>query len=302
MRTLIVLLILAAGGYFWHTRHEKYQNLQALEVEARDRENRLQDKQKQIASMQAKLEPLRQGEAELKKPDGSPEQLQTDVLALREALNAGAAKLDTAEDEYLAAVNDVREEAKKQTFPVLKLPNGEELKDCHITGFGEGFVKVGHADGNARLALEDLPEGWADKFAVDYVSRHSKEENEKMGGKIQEAVLTPLDLKNAKLADIDERLRVVNEQLLAYSANIRESRRKADELVRRAYKLSLGTGPAANAAANQREAMFKQAKAMEVDREGTRLQYVALRKQKEELEHQRLLIKKAPLNPPHTAP
>jgi hypothetical protein len=302
MRILIVLLVLSTVGYFLHKRHEKYEELEALRTEAKTVDGLITERQKWIVDLKSKVEPLRQGEEELKKPDGSPEQLEKDVLALREALTTGAGKLDTAEDDYLAAVNDMREEAKKQTFPTLKLPNGEELKDCKIARFGEGFIQVAHAEGSAKLSSEDLPEGWADRYAVDYVSRHSKAENEAMSAKVQEAVLTPLDLKKAKLSEIDERIKAVNEQLLAFSGNIRESRRQADKMVRDAYRISMGDGPRGASAANQRDAMFKKAKELEAAREGTRLKYVALRKQKEDLERQRLLIKKAPLNQPPAPP
>lgn len=302
MRVLIILLILAASGYFWHSRHEKYLEFESLQTEIKTMEGRIVEQQKRIADLQAKVEPLRQGEADLKKPDSSPEQLEKDVLALRDGLTAGSAKLDSAEDDYIAAVNDVREESKKQTYPLLKLPNGDELKDAKITRFGEGYVQVAHYDGSLKLESADLPEGWADKFAVDYVSRHAKAENEKMNDKIQEAMLTPLDLKKAKLSEIDERLKAVNDQLLAFSGSIRESRRQADKMVRDAYRIPMGDGKRGAAVANQRDAMFKKAKEIEAARETTRLRYVALRKQKEELEKQRLLIKKAPLTPPATPP
>jgi hypothetical protein len=298
MRTLIFLLVLAVGGFFWHRRHEKYLLLESLQTEAKSKDALAADKEKQLKTWQAKVALLREGEAELNKPDGSPEQLEKDVLALRAELTAGAAKLESAEDDYLAVVNEVREEGKKEVFPVLKLSNGEELKSAHISGFGEGFVKVAHDDGNLKLMLDDLPAGWAEKYDVDYVSRHSKEENLAMSARVQEAVLTPLDLKKAKLSEIDDRIKAVTDQLMAYSGHIRESRRQEDELVRKAYRISMGSGPGGASVVNKRDVMFKQAKELAKQREGTRLQYVALRKQKELLERQRLLIKKAPFNPP----
>lgn len=303
MRTLILLLVLSVAGYFWHSRHEKYGTYEGLKLEAKTKENLANDKEKQLKALQEKIVPLRQGEAEMSKPDGSPEELEKAVLALRDALTAGAAKLESAEDDFLAAVNDVREAGKKETFPLLKLPNGEELKNAHITGFGEGFLKLAHDDGNVKLMADDLPEGWSDKFAVEYVSRHSKADNEALTAKVQQAVLTPLDLKKAKLSEIDERLKAVSDQLMSYSAGIREAHRQADDLIRQAYRISVGGGRNGAAAASQRDALFKKAKELEQGSEGTRLMYVQLRKQKQELEKQKLLIKKMPMSPqPPPAP
>ena len=296
MRTLIILLVISVAGYFWHQRHQRYEEYTGLLGEAKTKKSVADDKERQLKNLQARIEPLKKAEAEFKQPGGSPEDLKKEVLEMRDYLTAGAAKLESAEDDYLAAVNDVREEGKKITHPLLKLPNGEELKNAHITGFGEGYVKVAHDDGSVKLMSDDLPEGWEKQYDVDYVSRHSKEENAALNAKVQETLLTPLDLKKAKLGEIEDRLKQVNDRLMAYSATIRESRRQADELVRNAYRISLGSGPAANSAANRRDAMFKQAKDLEKSREISRQQYVALRKQKEELERQRLAIRKMPIS------
>lgn len=296
MRFLIILLILAGGGWFWHSRSEKQKALESLEVDVKNAESFLVEKQRRIDALQKQLEPLRQGEAELKKPDGSPEQLEKDVLALRDALTAGAAKLDSAEDDYFAAVTERRDFAKTKTFPVLKLPSGEELKECKIARFGEGYISISHADGIVKLQSEDLPEGWNAKYAVDYVSRESKEENAALSDKVQEAVLTPLDLKKARVEEIDERLKQVNEQLLALSGGIRTATRQADKMVRDAYRISL-EGGRAGSGAFRRETMFKKAKEMEAAREVTRQKYLLLRKQKADLERLRLDVKKAPVHP-----
>ena len=298
MRTLIILIIICIGGYFWRSRHEKFTEYESLTLEAKSKNSMAAEKEKQLKMLQDKIKPLREGEAELKKPGGSPEQLEKDVLELRSALTAGAAKLESAEDDFVAAVNEVREEGKKEIFPVLKLPNGEELKGAQVVGFGEGFVKVSHNDGSLKLMSDDLPAGWGEKFAVDYVSRHSKAEIAEFDNQVQQKLLTPMDLRNAKLSDIDDRIKAVTDQMMAYSGHIRDSRRQADQLVRDAYRISMGSGPGGATAANARDAKFKQAKELEKLREGTRQQYLALRKQKEELERIRLQIKKAPLNPP----
>ena len=302
MRTLIILLIISVAGYFWHQRHQRYETFTSLQTEAKTKKSMADDTEQRLKNVQARMEPLKKAEAEFKQPGGSPEDLKKQVLEMRDYLTAGAAKLESAEDDFLTAVNEVREEGKKITYPLLKLPSGEELKNAHITGFGEGYLKVAHDDGSVKLMSDDLPEGWADQYAVDYVSRHSKEENAALSAKVQESVLTPLDLKKAKLGEIEDRIKEVNDRLLAYSATIRESRRQADELVRNAYRISLGTGPGGNSNAGRRDAMFKQAKDLEKSREISRLQYVALRKQKEELERQRLVIRKMPISQPPPAP
>src|SRR5690349_17673050 len=105
MRTLIALLVLAIGGFFWRRRHEKYLELESLKTEASSKESIANEKERQLKAVQAKIVPLRQAEEDFKKPDGSPEQLEKDVMALREALTAGSAKLESAEDDFLVAVN-----------------------------------------------------------------------------------------------------------------------------------------------------------------------------------------------------
>lgn len=302
MRALIILLILSGAGYWWHSRRERFQELEALKTELRTVESMVADKQKQVVSMNAKLTPLREGQAALTAPDGAPEQLEKDVIALRDALIAGAAQLDTAEDDFLAAVKDVREHAKGKTYATLKLPSGEELKECRIKSFGEGFVRLDHSEGNVKVMADDLPDGWVEQYAVNYVSRHSKEENDAMSARVQEAILTPLDLKKAKLEEIDARIQQLNEQLMALSGSIREATRQADVMVRNAYRISLGDGPRGNNAASKREQMFSKAKEIESAREGVRAKYIAIRNEKLRLERQRLLVRRAPLNPAPAVP
>jgi len=303
MRTLVILLLLAGAGYWWHSRRERYQELESLKVEARAVEGMIADKQKLIASLLEKVQPLRDGQAVLSSAEGSPEQLLTDVQALREAMTAGAALLDTAEDDFAAAVEAVRENAKGRKVGNLKLPSGEELADCEIQRFGAGYIQIMHRDGSVKVMADDLPEGWVDKYAVNYVSRDAEAENTELAAKVQEAVLTPLDLKKAKLEEIDARIAELNAQLMALSSSIREATRQADLMVRNAYRIELGNSSrGSNSGASRREQMFSKAKQIEAARENVRAKYKALRNEKLRLEKQRLLVKRAPLNPPPAAP
>ena len=123
-----------------------------------------------------------------------------------------------------------------------------------------------------------------------------------MSARVQEAILTPLDLKKAKLEEIDARIQQLNEQLMALSGSIREATRQADVMVRNAYRISLGDGPRGNNVASKREQMFSKAKEIESAREGVRAKYVAIRNEKLRLERQRLLVRRAPLNPAPAVP
>ncbi len=299
MRTLIFLLLLAGAGYWWHSRRERYQQLEALQVELKAVEGMVAEKKKLAKSLTEKVQPLREGQAALAAPDGSPEKLQEEVAALRDAMTSGAAQLDAAEDEFAAAVEALRESAIGKKVGNLKLPNREELVDCEIQRFGEGYIQIMHRDGSEKVMADDLPEGWVDRYAVNYVSRHSKEENALLAGKVEEAVLTPLDLKKAKLEEIDARISELSAQLLALSARMREATRQADLMVRNAYRISLGNSSrGSNSGASQREELFAKAKQIEAGRESVRAKYVALRNEKLRLEKQRQVVRRAPLNPP----
>jgi hypothetical protein len=303
MRALVILLMLAGAGYWWHNRRERYQQLESLQMELKAVEGMVAEKKKLATSLTGKVIPLREGQAAITAEDGSPDKLQEEVAALREAMTTGAAQLDAAEDDFAAAVEAVRENAKGKKVGNLKLSNGEELVDCEIQRFGEGYIQFMHRDGSEKVMADELPEEMVDRYAVNYVSRHSKEENALLAGKVEEAVLTPLDLKKAKLEEIDARIAELSAQLLALNGRIREATRQADLMVRNAYRISLGNSSrGSNSGASQREQMFAKAKQIESARESVRAKYVALRNEKLRLEKQRLLVKRAPLNPAPVTP
>src|SRR5688572_5647228 len=139
MRTLIILLVLSGCGYWWHTRRERFKELESNLSSIKNTERRIAERQKEVAKLTESLEPLRKGQQDLTSPQGSPEQLEKDVEALKEGLKESTAQLEAADAEFNSALTAVREKAKQQIFPVLKLPSGDELKDCTITKFGEGY-------------------------------------------------------------------------------------------------------------------------------------------------------------------
>jgi chromosome segregation ATPase len=108
MRALVILLMLAGAGYWWHNRRERYQQLESLQMELKAVEGMIAEKKKLADSLTGKVIPLREGQAAITAEDGSPDKLQEEVAALREAMTTGAAQLDAAEDDFAAAV-----EAKK---------------------------------------------------------------------------------------------------------------------------------------------------------------------------------------------
>lgn len=302
MRFLIILLILAGAGYWWHYRHERFKEFDGLQTSLQSTERLIAERQKDVDRVQKTLEPLRKGHQETQGPGNSEEQLEQEIDALKEALKASAAQLDTSEAEFLAAVNAVRDRARKQTFPELKLPSGEVLKDCTITKFGEGYLSISHREGINRIQGEDLPEGWVAKYAVDYVSRESQAEKEALTARVAEATIPPEELKNAELGELEARIAELDTKLLALSAEMREATRKADELVRNAYRIALDKGQKGDATAAKRTAMFSQSKAMEGAREEVRKKYIVLRNQKLALERQRLELRRKRVPSPSPAP
>lgn len=292
MRTLIILLILSVSGYLWHTRRERFKEFESMEASLKGTERRIAERQKDQAKLLESLTPLRKGQAELTAPQGSPEQLEKDVETLKEGLKETTAKLEAAEAEFTAALTAVREKAKLAIFPVLKLPSGDELKECSITKFGEGYVSLSHKDGITRVQADDLPEGWVEKYGIDYVSQESQAEKEAIAAKVAAATTKPLDLKNAQLGDLDARIADLNAELLAMSVEIRDATRQADILVRDAYRIALDKGNKGEGAKAQRTAKFKESKKIEAGREGVRAKYKALRDEKLALEKQRNELKR----------
>ncbi len=292
MRTLIILLILSFSGYLWHTRNERSRELESLQSSLKNSERRIAERQKDHDKLIESLTPLRKAEEELATPEGSPDQLEKDVESLKDGLKETTVKLEAAEAEFVTALNAVRDKAKVDVYPVLKLPSGDELKECSITKFGEGYVSLSHKDGISRIQADDLPEGWVIKYSVDYISNVSQAEKEAIAAKVAAATTRPLDLKNAQLGELDARIAELNAQLLSMSVEIRDATRQADVLVRDAYRIALEKGNKGEAAKAQRAAKFEQSKRIEAMREGVRAKYKALRDEKLALEKQRNELKR----------
>ena len=287
MRTLIILLILSGSGYWWHTRRERFKEWEILESSIKNSKRRIAERENDQAKLTASLEPLRKGHQHLTSPQGSPEQLEIDVEALKESLKESTAQLEAADTDFMSALNAVRDKAKLQNFPVLKLPSGDELKDCSITKFGEGYLNLSHKDGIVRVQADDLPKGWVEKYSIDYVSRVSQADKEAIAQRVAEATTKPLDLKNAQLGELDARISDLNAQLLSMSVEIRDATRKADLMIRDAYRIALEKGNKGEATAAKRAAIFSASKKVETGREAVRAKYKALRDEKLALEQQR---------------
>lgn len=294
MRTLIALLILSGLGYVWNSRRERFNEFQGVQTAIKSNEQDIAARTKEKALVMDRLRPLREAKSETQAPDSSPEQLEKEIEALKEGIKAASAQLDTSEAEYLTAVEAVREKAKKQTFPVVKLPSGQELKDCTITKFGEGVLSLSHSDGITRVQADDLPPGWVEKYALDYVSRDSKAEKDFIAAQVDRATAPPLDLTKAKLGEINTRIKDLEEQLLSISSEMRNSRRQTDKLIRDAYKIAMEKGAKGQAAAAQRTRMFDESKKVDASRVLMSQRYRKLREEKLELERARVDLQKRP--------
>lgn len=292
MRTLIILFLIAGSGFWWHYRRERFNELEALKSDLQSTERAIAERQKSIENVKKTLEPLRKNQQETESPGGTPEQLEAEIETLKEGMNASAAQLDTAEAEFNAALEAVRDHARRQNFPEITLTSGEVLKDCTITRFGDGYVSISHSDGIMRVQSEDLPEGWSAKYAVDYVNRESQAEREALVTRVEQATISPLDLKNARLEEIEARLDEVSKQLLALGAHIRAATKKSDDLVRDAYRIALDKGQKGELAASKRAAKFNQSKAVIIAREEVRQKYRTLREEKLALERQRVELRR----------
>ncbi len=288
MRTLIALLILAVFGYFWNNQRERFNEWEALASGIKVTEDNITRKEKEKEIVLGRLKPLKEKKENHSDPDDDPAKLEKDIEGLKEAIKNGTTELDAAEADYQAAVESVREKAKKETFPLVKLASGQELKNATITKFGEGFVNISHGDGNVRVQAEDLPEGWVARYALDYVSRESKAENDIIASRIERANTAPLDLSKAKLAEVNARIADLDAQLLELSGSMRNSLRTADKLVRQGYQEVMAKGSKGQAAAAKRKALFDQSDKERAARLETQKKYKALRDEKLELEKKRV--------------
>lgn len=294
MRLLIVLIILSGAGYYYRYRSVRYEELTNLRAETKNIDSQFAEKTKLRDRLIVKLTPLRSARDEATTPGSSLDGLTKAVEELQDALKDTTVRLDNAETEFASAVEAVREAAKKQTLPVIKLPSGDELKDCTISKFGEGYISITHSQGISKIQSEDLPAGWSERYALDYVSREEQAEKDALSARIAEATLSPLDLKKAQLSEVEEQLEKVTAQLLAMSSEMRDARRKADKLVRDAYRIALQKGEKGDAAVAQRTAMFNASRKVDAAREVTAKKYRALRAQKLELEEKRNSLKRRP--------
>jgi hypothetical protein len=294
MRALIFLLTVCVFGYFWHYRRERYTEYEGLQTSIKTAEGNVAARLKEKENLLKRLEPLREAKKGTEAPDGSPDALQKEVDALKDSVNAATAQLDAEEKDFLQAVEAVRENAKKQTFPVLKLPSGQELKDCTITKFTDGYLNISHSSGVAKVLTEDLPEGWVEQYSLDYIGRDSKADREAIAARVERATTAPLDLKTAKVSDIKARIPELEAQLLSLAAEMRNAKRESDLLIRQAYQIALEKGPKGQAVIAKRKVLFDKSKKVDSSRSEIQGRYKKLREEKLALERQLVELTKRP--------
>lgn len=297
MRSLIILLLICAGGYYWHNRREQYEAFEAIKSQQKSIERSIADRQKSLAVLRTRVEPLREAKAALSGAGGSREEMEKTVEQLRADLQDAASRLEAAEDSFLVSLTELRDFAKTRPIPVINLASGEELKECRISSFGEGFVKIVHHEGVSKLEAGDLPAGWSEKYFLNYVSRHEQTVNREISDKVTGAVLDDADLRMLDLAKLEDKIGELREQLLELSANVRDGKRRADQMVRNAYRVQLESGPRAGAVNAKRSEMFAQAKAIEAASEQVRSRYIALRNHLLALEKQRVELRRKKVSP-----
>ena len=138
---------------------------------------------------------------------------------------------------------------------------------------------------------DDLPEGWVERYSLNYVPREAEADKEAIGAKVEEVTLTDAQLKAMKVSEVEEKIRILETQMLALSHQVRDKSRQADQLVRDAYKVALRKGAQGDAAVARRTQMFSEATKQEKEREVIRAQYRRIREQKAALEKQRNQLK-----------
>ena len=291
MRFIIILAIIAGAGYFWHQNKTRLEEFESLKTAARTAASDLERKEKEREKVMEKLDPLRRAKADAESKGTSVEQLQQEVAALQDELNTATAQLDAAEAEFVREMESVRAYAKTKTLPAIKLTGGEELLEARITKFGEGYVSISHKEGVKKVPADDLPEGWAERYSLNYVPREAEADKEAISAKVEEVTLSDAQIKALKVSEVEEKIRVLEVQLLALSHQVRDKSRRADQLVREAYKVALRKGARGDTAIAKRTQMFSEATQQEKEREVIRAQYRRIRDQKAVLEKQRNQLK-----------
>jgi hypothetical protein len=295
MRLLIFLLLVSATGYYLKYRYDRAKEYEGLRTSIKTAEDNTAARKAEKVKLLERLQPLRDTKKETEAPDSSPEALEKEVEGLKKGIQEATEQLDVAEADFREAMEATREHAKKQTFPLIKLPStGQELKDCTITKFSEGVISITHSNGIARVQPEDLPEGWVQKYSLDYISRESAVDKEAIKNAVARATTPALDLSKAKLADVNARLAEVEAQLLSMSAEMRESKRKTDQLERDAYRIALEKGDKGRAALAKRRALIDESKKVDAGRLEVQKRYRKLREEKLELERARVEMSRRP--------
>ena len=291
MRSVIILAILAGTGYYLHNKKTRFESFQALESGVLTVEADLDQKKKERDRLMQELDPLRRTKAEVEGKGTSVETVQEELTALQDELKTSNELMEAAEVEFICEMEAVRALAKKKNIPALKLKNGDELLDCTIMKFAEGYVVISHTDGVKKINDDDLPDGWVGRYSLDYIDREADADKDALGAEIDEVTLTDDQISKLQISEVDEKIRIVETELLALRHQVRDKSRKAEKLVRDAYKVALQKDARGDAVIARRTAMFQQAKKEEGEGEVIRARYRKIREQKMALEKKRNEIK-----------
>lgn len=90
--------------------------------------------------------------------------LQKDISETRAACQATEAAWATYKNDYRV---NVRSKAAGEKLPEIKLLSGSVYKNVEIREVTAIGVQIRHEDGQKRIAFEELPEEWQDRFQFD---------------------------------------------------------------------------------------------------------------------------------------
>ncbi len=282
IRTLLVMLLLGGGVFYLWDRNKRAEEYSGTETELRTIEGNLVQRKSDIEFLTRKLEPLRSLAKEAEVKDAV--KLEQEIGALRDELSSLNTDWEAATKSFEASVEEVRLQAKQQTFPEITLPSGEILKAASISKFGDGFVSIQHDGGVKRILANDLPEGWVKKYSLDYVPDSGREA---LAGKVKEKTeepLSPADLADAAKGKVD----AIYEQELKLSTQIREMQMEANRITQEGFRAVINKGLTGDAAAAARRSFFAKADALRKAIEPKRAQYTKLRDQRLALEQEQI--------------
>jgi hypothetical protein len=282
IRTLLVMLLLGGGVFYLWDRNKRAEEYTGTETELRTIEGNLVQRKSDIEFLTKKLEPLRNLAKEAEVKDAV--KLEQEIGSLRDELATLNADWEAAIKSFETSVEEVRLNAKQQTFPEITLPSGEILKAASISKFGEGFVSIQHDGGVKRILANDLPDGWVKKYCLDYVPDSG---NEALAGKVKEKTeepLSPADLADAAKGKVD----AIYEQEVKLSTEIRELQMEANRVTQEGFRAVINKGLTGDAAATARRAFFKKADGLRKSIEPKRAQYSKLREQRLAIEQEQI--------------